>query len=177
MATQNIRLAALTQRRAASAVGLFWTPPSSSIRRSSPTLLSARRPQPTPTPALSCDICQLRSFGATAYRRRAAPPPPPAEQKPALSSAPPPPAEPEPEAAAPTLLRPLDETPSGPLADAPRSYGKRTDEFTPTPLSRPIGMPHPPQVGENSGIDLRTLQQRRDDFVNYEKHLQRRQEL
>ncbi|KAI0842078.1 ATP10 protein-domain-containing protein [Hypoxylon sp. FL0890] len=67
--------------------------------------------------------------------------------------------------------------PDSPLADAPRGYGKRVEEFTPKPLSRPIGMHSPPQPGENTGIDRRTLKQRRDDFVNYEKHLQRRQEL
>ncbi|KAI0898327.1 ATP10 protein-domain-containing protein [Annulohypoxylon nitens] len=64
-----------------------------------------------------------------------------------------------------------------PLEDAPRGYGKRLEKFTPKPLSRPIGMPLPPRPGENTGIDFRTLKQRRDDFVNYEKHLARREEL
>ncbi|KAI2467706.1 ATP10 protein-domain-containing protein [Annulohypoxylon bovei var. microspora] len=67
--------------------------------------------------------------------------------------------------------------PPSPLEDAPRGYGKRHEEFTPSPLSRPIGMPLPPRPGENSGIDSRTLRQRRDDFVNYEKHLERREAL
>lgn len=67
--------------------------------------------------------------------------------------------------------------PPSPLAEAPRSYGKRVDEYTPMPLSRPIGMPEPPNPGENSGLDLRSIKEKRDDFVNYDKHLVRRQEL
>lgn len=66
---------------------------------------------------------------------------------------------------------------SGPLANAPRAYGKKLDTFTPTHLSRPIGMHNPPNPGENTGIDTRTLQQKRDDFVNYEKHLKKREML
>lgn len=64
-----------------------------------------------------------------------------------------------------------------PLADAPRSYGKRVEEFKPKVLARPIGLNHPPNPGENTGIDLRSLKQRRDDFVNYDAHLKRREQL
>lgn len=67
--------------------------------------------------------------------------------------------------------------PPPPLPHAPRSYGKKVTEFTPTPLSRPIGLPYPPEPGQNTGIDNRTLKQRRDDFVNYKKHLAKREQL
>lgn len=58
-----------------------------------------------------------------------------------------------------------------------RAQPDDSDEFQPTPLSRPIGMPYPPVPGDNMGLDLRSLRQRRDDFVNYEKHLQKRSRM
>ena len=67
--------------------------------------------------------------------------------------------------------------PSGPLDEAPRSYGKAVSDFTPKPLSRPIGLPNAPRPGENTGIDPRTWRQRRADFVDYDKHLIRRKAL
>jgi ATPase complex subunit ATP10 len=60
---------------------------------------------------------------------------------------------------------------------APKSYGKKVKEFTPLPLSRPIGLNYPPSPGQNTGVDPRSMKQRRDDFVDYSKHLQRREEL
>jgi len=96
----------------------------------------------------ACLLCQWRAFSAS-YRRLA-------EKE---TPAPPPPKAP------------------GPLDEAPRSYGKAVSEFTPKPLSRPIGLPNPPRPGENTGIDARTWKQRRDDFVDYDKHLIRRKEL
>ena len=74
-------------------------------------------------------------------------------------------------------LDPKSEVKGAPI-EAPRSYGKRIDgEFTPKPLPRPIGMPLPPNPGENTGLDHRTLKQRREDFVDWDKHLARRKEL
>ena len=64
-----------------------------------------------------------------------------------------------------------------PLANAPRSHGKRLDDFTPTVLSRPIGFAAPPKPGENTGVDGRTFKQRREDFINPEKHRARRRDM
>jgi hypothetical protein len=69
-------------------------------------------------------------------------------------------------------------TDPNPLLDPfanPRS--KNAEDYLPKPLSRPLGLPNPPRPGENTGIDPRTWRQRRDDFVNYEKHLERRRVL
>lgn len=116
-----------------------------------PTMNLSRRPLRSvkvTADSAACILCQWRTF-STSYRRLV--------EKPAL---------------------PLIPTPiPSPLADAPRSYGKSVDEFTPKPLSRPIGLSNPPQAGENRGIDTRTWKQRRADFVDYDKHLVRREEL
>ncbi|KAI4106520.1 MAG: hypothetical protein LQ339_002980 [Xanthoria mediterranea] len=53
----------------------------------------------------------------------------------------------------------------------------KPQDFTPKPLSRPLGVLSPPQPGENSGIDPRPWRQRRDDLFDYNKHLVRRKEL
>ncbi|KAI1082859.1 ATP10 protein-domain-containing protein [Whalleya microplaca] len=138
-----------------------------SVRLSS-NITFARRPR------LLCLFCQSRKFG-TSYRRLA--------EEPAAAKKPTTKPDPTATATATAKANPT-EKPSKPvitlapeLADAPRPYGKRAEKFTPKPLSRPIGMMKPPQPGENTGIDRRTLRQRRDDFVDYEKHLKKRERL
>lgn len=58
-----------------------------------------------------------------------------------------------------------------------REKSDDSEEFHPIPLSRPIGMPNPPQPDENMGVDARSLRQRRDDFVDYNKHLEKRSRM
>ncbi|KAK4042094.1 ATP10 protein-domain-containing protein [Parachaetomium inaequale] len=117
----------------------------------------------------ACLLCQWRSFSVS-YRRLADKPPAPTPQPAPGSKAAP--------VAPPASLGGHDAgAAEGPLAHAPRAYGKRLKDFTPTPLARPIGMNYPPRAGENTGVDNRTLKERHADFTNYEKHLQRREYL
>ncbi|KIE03113.1 ATPase assembly factor ATP10, mitochondria, partial [Metarhizium majus ARSEF 297] len=106
------------------------------------------------SPLATCVYCQWRrGFTASALQARTEPP------------------------ASGTSMDPKSHIPGAPI-EAPRSYGKRVDEnFTPKPLPRPIGMPLPPRPGENTGIDTRSLKQRKEDFGDYEKHIARRKEL
>jgi mitochondrial ATPase complex subunit ATP10 len=111
----------------------------------------------------ACIFCQWRSF-STSYRLLADKP------SPKSSETPPPPPDPKEVLLKKELPKHAD------LVHAPRSYGQGVEEFTPTALSRPIGMHFPPNPGENTGIDMRTIKGR-DDFVDYTKHLQKRQQL
>ncbi|CAN8098946.1 unnamed protein product [Discula destructiva] len=120
-------------------------------------------------PLSACLRCQWRAFHTT-HPRLAGP-------KPEANKTPTEPAPSKEDVAVPAAQEKKTSLPSDPLATAPRSYGKRVDSFTPTLLYRPIGMHQPPRPGENTGIDTRTLKQRRDDFVNWEIHLKRREEL
>lgn len=69
---------------------------------------------------------------------------------------------------------PSTEQPSPPSKN---SSSSQPEIVAPLLLDRPLGLSYPPFPGQNTGIDQRTLQQRRDDFVDREKHIARRNEL
>lgn len=147
---------------------------------------SISRPSPRPLVLATCLLCQRRAISTTHPRLAGTKPAttkgrfasktPSASQN-ATQAAKQPPAIPQQDAVAPAAQEQAPAPVERPLANAPRSYGKRVDNYEPTALARPIGMLKPPRSGENTGIDTRSLRQRRDDLVNYEKHLKRREEL
>ncbi|KAH0844884.1 hypothetical protein AYO21_05787 [Fonsecaea monophora] len=60
------------------------------------------------------------------------------------------------------------------ISKIPIPRGVTGEKFTPSVLSRPLGLEHPPRPGQNSPVDNRTLRERHEDFTSYEKALERR---
>ena len=60
------------------------------------------------------------------------------------------------------------------ISRIPIPRGVTGEKFTPSVLSRPLGVEQPPRPGENSPIDSRSLREKHEDFTSYDKALQRR---
>ena len=63
------------------------------------------------------------------------------------------------------------------VPSAQEASGSKKDPTTPPPLSRPVGLAYPPRPGENTGKDTRSWRQRREDFIDHDKHTERRKHL
>ncbi|KAK4936126.1 Mitochondrial ATPase complex subunit atp10 [Elasticomyces elasticus] len=60
------------------------------------------------------------------------------------------------------------------ISRIPIPKGERGEKFTPSVLSRPLGLQNRPLPGQNSPLDRRTLRERTQEFTSYEKALERR---
>jgi mitochondrial ATPase complex subunit ATP10 len=60
------------------------------------------------------------------------------------------------------------------ISKIPIPKGERGENFTPSILSVPLGLPYPAEPGQNSPYDERTFSEKREDYANYTKALERR---
>jgi ATPase complex subunit ATP10 len=63
------------------------------------------------------------------------------------------------------------------ISRIPIPAGTPGEKFVPQPLARPLGLPYPPQPGQNSPVDRRTLAEKKAEFGSYDKALERRRVL
>ncbi|KEF56188.1 uncharacterized protein A1O9_07769 [Exophiala aquamarina CBS 119918] len=60
------------------------------------------------------------------------------------------------------------------ISKIPIPKGERGEQFTPSVLALPLGLLYPPQPGQNSPLDRRSLKEKKDEFASYEKAMERR---
>lgn len=110
---------------------------------------------------------------AIPYRPYTAPTSSPSPKKPA-----PPPPQPY-KAPAPPGTSPGTTKPEpGSFNSIFRDRATKEERNAPPPqLTRPLGMPYPPEPEQNSGVDRRSWKERWADFISQEKNRERRNEL
>ncbi|KAF2808481.1 uncharacterized protein BDZ99DRAFT_56645 [Mytilinidion resinicola] len=82
-----------------------------------------------------------------------------------------------PHRAAPRVTSNLRLFSSRPRLQTSEESSQDDDGFVPRALGRPIGFHYPPRPGENTGYDSRNLRQRKKDFTNYDRHIEKRKQL
>lgn len=63
------------------------------------------------------------------------------------------------------------------ISRIPIPKGVKGEKFVPSVIERPLGLQTPPQNGQNSPKDTRTWTERKKDFADYERAVERRQIL
>ena len=71
----------------------------------------------------------------------------------------------------------LPTAPSIPSTSVKSPISPSPTSSSPLPHTPPLGHPPPPQAGQNTGVDDRSWRQRKEDFLNYDKHIARRKDL
>lgn len=61
------------------------------------------------------------------------------------------------------------------ISRIPIPRGERNEQFTPSPLTYPLGLNNPPQPGQNAPFDSRSWSERKQDFHDPTKNYERRQ--
>ncbi len=60
------------------------------------------------------------------------------------------------------------------ISRIPIPRGVTGEKFTPSVLTRPLGLEQPPELGDHSPLDNRTLREKHNEFTSYDKALERR---
>jgi len=132
-------------------------------------LAAASRPHARCSRHAQRQIGQIRSY-ALAHRKKDSPstPTPPKGADPLLA--------PRKPAQVPLAVG-IDRNPENKSAISriPIPKGVKGEKFVPSPLARPLGLKSPPQPGQNSSVDRRSWEQKKADFTDYDRAVERRQ--
>ena len=63
------------------------------------------------------------------------------------------------------------------ISRIPIPRGERGEKFIPQPLARPLGLPYPPEPGQNTPVDQRSWSEKKADFTDHDNAMTRRRVL